>query len=85
MSDEKQDEFDLLALDVLGRVKKSADELREFCDSVVILATINEGDSSQLIYQQRRNHLAQEGSIRRMERILMIQEAQRDFKGEEEP
>jgi hypothetical protein len=40
------DAFDRLAEETMKKVAGMADTLREFCDSVVIITTICEGDSS---------------------------------------
>jgi hypothetical protein len=78
VSEEKQDAFDRLALETLAKVKRMADELREYCDSVVIITTIAEGDSSQMIFNTRGNRYAIEGSVERFKRMERAVEEKRD-------
>lgn len=78
MSLEPEDAFDKLANDTLAKVKRMADELREFCDSVVIVVTICEGDSSQMISNKRGNHYGIEGSLERFRRKELDREAKQD-------
>lgn len=78
MSDEKQDAFDRLALETLTKVKRMADELRDYCDSVVIITIICEGDSSQMIFNKRGSRYAIEGSIERFKRIERAEEDKRN-------
>lgn len=59
------DDFDKEALLLRDRIAGAADLLREHCDSVVIIATISEGDSSQMVFQTRGNTYAVRGSIER--------------------
>jgi hypothetical protein len=69
------DAFDKDAIALRDRLIRIADELREFSDSVVIVCTICEGDSSQMVWQKRGNVYA---SIQSTERVGELLERQLD-------
>ena len=82
MSEEK-DTFDREAESLRNRISKAADVLREHCDSVVIIATVAEGDSTQMVWQDRGNHWAIEGAMERLLRLKLAIEEKRDSENTE--
>lgn len=82
MSDE-QDAFDREALALRDKVLKLSSELREHCDSVVILCTISEGADSQLIFDHKGNIYAVRGSVDRFVQMLENRQQKIDEEAEE--
>lgn len=82
MNTTEPDDFDRISKDLSERVAKAATNLREFCDSVVILATINEAGSSDMAFAEQGNHHAAMGSMERYLRKQKNLERFRDEKSE---
>lgn len=64
MSEEK-DDFDRDAEALRDLIVKTGHNLREHCDSIVIIATLSAGADSQMIFDHRGNIYAVDGSISR--------------------
>jgi len=72
------DAFDKQALEIRDLVLKRSAELREHCDSVIIVCTINEGTDSQLIYDYKGNIYAVRGSADRFVEMLAAKRRKMD-------
>lgn len=69
MSD-SPDAFDKEVMSIRDRVLKHSADLREYCDSVIIVCTISEGLDSQMIFDYKGNTYAIRGSLDRMVEML---------------
>ena len=65
MNEPDKDAFDSDALALRDLLIQKANELREHCDSVVILCTLSEGADSQMVYDYKGNIYAVDGSVQR--------------------